>query len=95
VRLEAWGISAAAPPPSPNEHGLIAIELVFADQIIDHRDDLVGGDIENDPCGVRDGFADPIRQRRHGALRSLGATVGMQPRFGVARTLAAQVLVMA
>jgi len=42
--------------PLANQHGLIAVELVLTDQIIDDRDDLVGGDIKDSTRGIFDRF---------------------------------------
>ena len=54
-----------------------------ADEIVDHRDNLVGGDIKDGACGVLDGFTDQVGKRSEGAPRGLGVAVGVQPRLGI------------
>ncbi len=54
-----------------DQQRLIAIEPVFGDQVLDHRNDLVGGDLEDGARGILDRFADEAGERRHGAPRRL------------------------
>ena len=84
MRLEACGINAAGPAAFADQHRLIAIEFVFGDEIVDDRDHLVGGDIEDGARGVLDGFADEVRERSDRAPRRLGIAVSMQAGLGVA-----------
>ena len=66
VRDQRGGAAAFA-----NQHRLIAIELVFGDEIVDDRDDLVGGDIEDGARGIFDRFADEVGERCDRAPRRL------------------------
>src|SRR6185295_4077916 len=67
-----------------DEQRLVAIELVFGDEVVDHGDDLVGGDIENGARSILDALADEGGERRHGALRRLPVSAGVQSRLGIA-----------
>src|SRR5436305_14278068 len=66
-----------------NQHSLIAVKPVFMDEIIDDRNDLVGGDIKDGTCGILDRFADVFGERSDSALSRLRIAEGVQSGPGV------------
>src|SRR5262249_29222847 len=67
--------------------GLIAIELVFGDQVVDDRDDFIGGNIENGARRFLDILADEAGKRSHGALRRFPVAAGVQSGLGIAENV--------
>ena len=67
-----------------DQQALVAIELVFGDQALDDRNDLVGGDIEHGARGLLDRFAQKRGERRECAPRRLRVAMRVHAGLGVA-----------
>src|SRR4051794_10179776 len=68
-----------------DQHRLVAIELVFGDQIVDHGNNFVSSDVQDCAGRVLDRFPDEFGERRHRPLRRFKIAMGMQSRLGVAQ----------
>src|SRR5215217_4178409 len=81
------GDQSRSPTTFAHKDGLIAVELVLGDQIIDDGDNLVRGNIKDRPCRVLDRLANHFRQRCDRAPGGFGLAVRVQARFGVAENV--------